>query len=773
MVKVVKTRVEIEGQVHEETVVVDRDEPEAWEPGREFAVVGKPLGRVDGRERVTGAARYTYDVHPPGMLYAAVLRCPHPHARLLSVDTSDAEKLFGVRAVLSRNNAPPIRWYSGASKLFDDELRFAGEEVAAVAADDLHTARQALKLIKAEYQTLPFVLDMEAAITPGAPIIHPEGNILKGDRDEEGELYSRGDVLKGFKSADVTVERTYRTPTALHNSLEPHGAVAMWEGEELTVWESTQGIFSVRGRVAHALDMPESKVRVISEYMGGGFGSKGGALKQTIIAALLAKAARRPVQLMLDRREENLLTGNRGATIQKLKIGAKSDGTLVAIDHEVLYCLGAYGTWTNEVAGPSKELYRCPNVRTNTVGVRVNLGTHAAFRAPGFVEGMFALESAVDELAETLGMDPLEFRRKNHAPKDQVTGNDYTIKPLLECYDKALELMGLDPKSPLPEKCSLPTNGPWRRGIGMAGQLWGGGGGPPAHALVRLNPDGTVEVICGMQDIGTGTKTALSQIAAEELGVPIESVRFRLGDTQKGLYAPESMGSLTIPSIGPAVRMAAADAREQLLQIASHFLESPAHRLSISNGEITIEGRKESAHSIADLLSEIGNYMVSGKGFRGPNPPQPLRTWGAQIAEVEVNVDTGQVRVLRIAAVHDVGRVVNPKGLSSQFHGGILQGLGFGLTEERIVGPDGIVLNPNLQDYKIPTAADIPQMLVQAINRPDTEANHIGSKGAGEPPIIPAAAAIANAIHNATGIHLTQLPATRRRILEALEDRNA
>jgi xanthine dehydrogenase YagR molybdenum-binding subunit len=770
MVKVVKTRVEIEGTVHEETVVVDRDEPEAWEPGRQFGVVGKPLDRVDGRERVTGAAKYTYDIHPPGMLYAAVLRCPHPHARLLSVDTTEAEKLFGVRAVLSRDNAPAIKWHGSSSRLFDDELRFAGEEVAAVAADDLDTARRALKLIKVEYEPLPFVLDMQEAISPGAPQVHPDGNILKGERDEEGELYSRGDIRKGFKSADVIVERTYRTPTALHNSLETHGTVAAWQGDELTLWESTQSVFWVRSRVASTLEMPLSKVHVISEYMGGGFGSKGGASKQTLIAALLSKAARRPVKLMLDRSEENLLAGNRGATIQRLKIGAKSDGTLTAIDHEVLYCMGAYGTWTGEVAGPAKELYKCPNVRTNTVGVRVNLGTHSAFRAPGFVEGMFALESAVDELCEKLGMDGLQFRRKNHAPKDQTTGNDYTAKHLLECYDKVLELMGLDPKSALPAKQTSPSNGPWGQGVGMASQLWSGGGGPPAHAIVRLNADGTVEVMCGTQDIGTGTKTALSQIAAEELGVPFESVRFRLGDTQTGVFAPGSMGSMTIPSVGPAVRMAAADAREQLLQIASHFLEAPAGRLVVADGMITIEGRKESSQSIADLLSEIGDYMITGKGFRGPNPPQPLRTWGAQVAEVEVNVDTGQVRVLRIAAVHDVGRVLNPKGLSSQFHGGITQGLGFGLTEERVVDADGTVLNANLQDYKIPTAADIPHMLVQAIDKADTQANHVGSKGAGEPPIIPTAAAIANAIYNATGMRVLGLPITRRRLLEAIEE---
>lgn len=768
MVKVVKTRVEIEGEVHEETVVIEQDEPQAWKAGREFDVVGKPLNRVDGRERVTGAAKYTYDIHPAGLLYAAVLRSPHPHARVTGLDTSEAEKLPGVRAMLSRDNAPDISWHSGVSKLFGDELRFVGEEIAAVAADDLDTARDALKLIKVEYELLPFVTDLEEAAKPGAPQIHPKGNILKDDDGREGEVYTRGNIDKGFKSADVIVERTYRTPTAMQNSFETHGAVAMWEGDELTIWESTQSIFGVRGRVASVLKMPVSKVRVISEYIGGGFGSKGGTSKYSIIAALLAKATGRPVKLMLDRREENLLAGNRGATIQRLKIGAKRDGTLTAIDLEAIYGMGAYGVWAAVVSGPAQELYKCPNVRTNTVGVRTNLGTHSAFRAPGYVEGTFALESAVDELCDKLGMDPVQFRRKNHAEKDQASGSEYTLKPLLACYDKTLELAALEA---LPAKQSLTGNGSWRRGIGIASQTWGGGGGPPAHALVRINPDGTIEVMSGTQDIGTGTKTALSQIAAEELGVPIESVRFRLGDTQKGPYAPASWGSMTMPSVGPAVRGAAADARQQLLEIASYFMEVPAKSLRLADGAITIEGRQESRRTIEELLSEIGEYMITGKGFRGPNPTQPIRTWGAQIAEVEVNVETGEVRVVRVVAVHDVGRVINPKGLSSQFYGGILQGMGFCLTEERVVdGRTGVMLNANLQDYKIPTVADVPQMLVQGLDVPDTEANHVGSKGAGEPPIIPTAAAIANAIYNAVGVRVTELPVTRRRMLDLMRE---
>jgi xanthine dehydrogenase YagR molybdenum-binding subunit len=765
--RVIKTKVEIEGRVHEETVVVEEEEPQAWEEGHQFSVVGKGVNRVDGRERVTGAARYTYDVSLPGMLSAAVLRSPHAHARIVSIDTSRAAKLPGVRAILTRENAD-IDWYGQVGKLFDSTLRFIGDDVAAVAADDLDTARDALQLIDVEYEVLPALLSIEEASRPGAPEIHPHGNVIQHN-GQNGELYTRGSVEKGFKAAEVIVEGTYRTSTQMHNSLETHGTVAAWEGDELTIWESTQYIFGVRERVARALQMPLSKVHVICEYMGGGFGSKGSTLKQSPIAALLARMAKRPVKLMLDRREENTLAGNRGETVQKIKVGATRDGLLTAIDLEAMTGVGIYATWAASVAGPAQELYKCAHVRTLTLGIRTNMGSQAAFRAPGYVEGMFGLESAIDDLCASLEMDPLEFRRKNHSDIDQGSGQSYSSKHLLACYDRAMELIGMEAGSSLPKLGSLGANGPWRRGIGLASQTWGGGGGPPAHALVRINADGSVEVHCAMQDIGTGTKTALSQVAAEELGVPLESIRFRLGDTQKGPFGPASWGSITTPSVGPAVRMAAADARKQLLEIASYFMETPAASLQLVDGWIITEGRQQGRKALSEILDEIGDYMITGKGYRGPNPTEPIRTWGAQIAEVEVNVETGQVRVLRLAAAHDVGRVINPKGLASQFYGGIFQGMGFGLTEERLVDKaTGRVLNASLDEYKIPTIADVPEMIVEAIGKADTLANHIGSKGSGEPPIIPTAAAIANAVYNATGVRLKALPMTPRRVLDAL-----
>ncbi|MEO5954066.1 MAG: molybdopterin cofactor-binding domain-containing protein, partial [Chloroflexia bacterium] len=418
-------------------------------------------------------------------------------------------------------------------------------------------------------------------------------------------------------------------------------------------------------------------------------------------------------------------------------------------------------------------LYKCANVRTLTIGVRTNAGSHAAFRAPGYVEGTFSLESLIDELCEKLDIDPLDFRKMNHVQVDQSSDLEYSSKYLLESYDLALDLLGMPKDAEMPKRGTLPSNGPWKRGIGMASQTWGGGGGPPAHAMVRFNSDGTIEVQAGSQDIGTGTKTAFAQIAAEEMGVPMDSIRVRVGDTQKVPFGPASWGSITTPSVGPAVRMAAADARKQLLEIASFFMELPAANLTIEDGYVSVEGSKEGRKPIKSILDEVGDYMIIGKGYRGPNPTQQVKTWGVQIAEVEVNVETGQVRLVRIAAVHDVGRVINPKGLHSQFYGGILQGMGYGLTEERIVDKaTGNVLNTGLDDYHIPTIADTPEMLVAAVGKADTLANHVGSKGAGEPPIIPTAAAIGNAIYNATGARVYSLPISSRRMLEALERAN-
>lgn len=756
MPKIVKTTFDFEGRTEEREVIVEGEDIAPYERSRSFAYVGRPVPRIDGPERVSGRARYAADVQMPGMLHTAILRSPHPHARIVAIDARSAAALPGVRAILTHQNAPQISWYLGKSWLLDTVVRFEGEEVAVVAADTPDAAVEAARLIEVTYEPLPFVVDPEQALHPASPLVHPDGNLVGG----EPEIYQRGDVEHGLHEAGVTASLVVRTPVALHNSMEPHGAVAVWDGDRLTIYESTQHIFGVRARVAGVLGLPLANVRVIKQFMGGGFGSKNGAGRYTIFAALLSKMTGRPVRVMLDRRAENLAAGNRSSSVQRLTVGATRDGTLVAIDLDAITGVGAYAGGVMPVGGPARELYRCPNVRTVERGAYTNTGPMSAFRAPGYVEGTVALELAMDGLAERLGLDPLELRRRNDAAGDQPSGRPYSIKQLDRAYEIGAERVGWH------RRAEMPGTGRIRRGLGMASQIWGGAGGPPAYAWVRVNPDGTVEVITGTQDIGTGVRTALAQIAAEEFGIPIERVTVHLGDTENP-YSPLSAGSMTLASVGPAVRMAAADAREQVLEIAASMLEANPKDVRVRDGEIHVAGSPDRTVSWNAVAEKIGNFTIMGKGFRGPNPGDvKMATFGAQFAEVEVDVETGEVRVLRVVAVHECGRVINPLTLGSQIEGGIIQGLGFALTEQRLVDPaTGAVVNANLEEYRIPTSLDLPQIEHVMLEDPDPAVNNLGAKGIGEPPIIPTAAAIANAVSHALGLRVTDLPLTRDRVL--------
>jgi xanthine dehydrogenase YagR molybdenum-binding subunit len=406
----------------DEYQVVEKTSLPRWGSDVELDVVGRPHPRVEGREKVTGSARYSYDVRLPGQLYARVLRSRLPHARIRRIDTTKAETLPGVHAVLSSANAPEIDWYKD-SFLFDRTVRFVGDEVAAVAADSEEIAEDALWLIEVEYEPLPFVADLEAAQRPDAPKLRESGNVAV-----EPKVYERGDLGAGFREADVVVEETYTTQAALHNCLEPHGCTAAWQGDRLTLWDSTQSVFDVRQEVAEKLELPEHHVRVVKQHMGGGFGSKQIAWKHDAIAALLSKQAGRPVQLMLDREAENLAVGNRNPTRQRVRIGAKRDGTLTAISAKIEMAVGAYmvGGEASMVQAAYERLYRCPNVRTEQVAIYTNTGPAVAFRAPGYVEGAFAFESALDQLARELEIDPLDLRLRNYTGEDQKRGVPYT-----------------------------------------------------------------------------------------------------------------------------------------------------------------------------------------------------------------------------------------------------------------------------------------------------------------------------------------------------------
>ncbi len=739
MARLIKTEKEVEGRYTEQWIVVDEDALDQW-PAGPLTIVGQPHPKVDGHIRARGKAEFTADLKLPGMLHAAMLRSPHARARVTRLDLSRALEAPDVRGAIGPDDCHVLTL----------EPAFEGQPVAAVCAETEGAARRALQLIDVEWEPLE-------------PLLDPAEAVRRGEFYGNPRTYERGDVERGLAQADAVVEAEYRTQVVVHNALETHQSVVRWEGDTLEVYVSTQYIWGVRDSVASALGLPQDRVRVVCNYMGGGFGAKNGPGDQTYVAAALATQTGRPVRCALTRREESIVTGNRNATVQRLTVGARSDGTLTALRGEFVNAIGWSG-FSGPTFGPMEMLYACENVRTETYPVRLNLPPNAAFRAPGFAEGTFALECLLDELAARLDLDPLELRRRNHADADLSSGVPYSSKQLLACYDRA------EPWWERRDEVRARSDGPWRWGVGLASQIWYGGGGPPSYAWIRVGSDGRATVVTAMQDIGTGTRTAMAQIAAEELGVPIDWVTVALGDSARGPYASISAGSSTTPSMGPAVRAAAADAKRQIIEIAEQRFELEEGLLDIRNGRLVLADGE--SWPLEEATGLLGDGQILGKGARGPNPTgMRVLTFGVQVAEVAVDIETGEVRVDRVLAVHDVGRVVNPLGARSQVEGGVIQGLGHTFSEERLVDPaTGKVLTQTLDSYRMPTIADVPEIVVELIDAPDEHLTNLGSKGLGEPPIIPTAAAVANAIRDATGADVRALPIGREEMLRALRE---
>ncbi|MFN2628851.1 MAG: xanthine dehydrogenase family protein molybdopterin-binding subunit [Gaiellaceae bacterium] len=737
MARLIRTEKEVEGRYEEVWLVVEEDPLEQW-PAGPLTTVGRPAPRQDALERGRGEARFTADLHFPGMLHTAVLRSPHAHARVRELDLAPALGEPGVRGALG----------PGELEQLTHECGYVGAPVAAVAADPFGQARRALELIDVEWEILE-------------PLIDPDEAVARDQVLQEARSSERGDFERALAGSDLVIEAEYRTQTVLHNSMETHQAVCRWEGETLEVYISTQYIWGIREAVASQLGLPPDRVRVICEYMGGGFGSKNDPGEYTFVAAELAKRTGRAVRCALTRREEHLAAGNRNATIQRLKVGARSDGAIVALGGDFVNAVGWSG-WVAGTDGPMQMLYDCDNVRTTLHGAKLNTAPMKAFRAPGYVEGTFGLECLLDELAAGLGVDPLELRRQNYA--HATDSRPYSSKNLMECYARA------EPHWERRREVRARSDETWKYGVGLASQVWYGGGGPPSYAWIRVGSDGRATVVTAMQDIGTGSRTAMAQIAAEELGVPLDRVRVELGDSARGPFASISAGSSTTPSMGPAVRAAAADARRQILEIAAQRYDLEERVLEIRGG-IVVSADGNLSTPLEEVVGLLDAAQVLGKGARGPNPTgMQVLTFGCQVAEVAVDVETGEVRVLRVAAIHDVGRVINPLGASSQVEGGIIQGIGHTLSEERLLDAEtGIPLTQSLDAYRMPTIADVPEIITELIDAPDQHLTNLGAKGLGEPPIVPTAAAIANAIRDATGADIRSLPITRDEMLKALK----
>jgi xanthine dehydrogenase YagR molybdenum-binding subunit len=781
----ISTTIEVEGREETRVVEIPDRTLQPWGADAALDIVGKAVPRIDAKDKVTGSAVYTSDRSAPGMLHAVLVRSAIPRGVAKTIDLAPALAIRGVIDAIAFADLPrsgkPIR--TGGVHFLDPEITYAGQPIACVCAETMGQARAAAHAVRVEYEPLPFAATAERAIAADAPRVRLKGgNISRSSPD----VCARGDADRGLAEADVVVRGRYTTSSALHSAMEPHGALAEWNGDQLTIHEGTQGIFAVRDEVAAALGMPKSRVRVVMEHMGGGFGAKNHAGSYTFAAAILARRTGRPVRCVLDRAGEQVDTGHRAPATLDVTLGAKRDGRLTAIVVDALVDQGISG-WESSTAKIFHELYACPNVRTSETFAYTNTQAMRAFRGPGHTEGAFALERAMDELARQLGMDPLALRLRNYADHDQEKSRPYSSNSLAKCLEEGARRFGWgDRRSRSRDagRVAMMTQNPgsgsnfpaggapqprFRRGFGVAAQIWPAGGGPPAYATIRIHPDGSVDVLTGTQDLGTGARTILAQVAAEALGARLADVRVILGDTERTPYTPNSWGSQTTPTVAPAVRMAAEEARCGLLEAASEILGIAVERLDVKHGMI-VPCTGAPAVPIADITSQLGDVTIMGNGSRGPNERGVgLMTFGAQFAEVEVDSWTGNVRVVRLTAVHDVGRVLNPLLARSQLEGGIIQGLGLALMEERIIDERlGLPLNAGLHDYKVPTMADVPEIDATCLDLVDTVANPVGARGLAEPPIIPTAPAIANAVSDALGVAMNDLPLAPWRVLGTL-----
>jgi xanthine dehydrogenase YagR molybdenum-binding subunit len=757
--------------LHEEARQVPLSEPPVLPINEKLEYIGKPTQRWDGHFKVSGQAKYTADIQLPGMLYAVFVNANVPHAKVVSVDTSAAEKYPGVKSV------QVIQHILGNAELRDPKLetpsrypivRYAGQPIAAVAATSPHVAEEAAKLVKVQYDLMPFVVDLQTARQPDSPKVYPGAADEAGSAGGGGgphnvpqtgnihgpaEHTKGGDIAQGFKDADVVVEGRYITQVQTHSALETHGVVADWKPGMLTVWASTQGTASVRDEYAEYFKIPKTQVRVITEFMGGGFGAKFGAGNPGIVAAQLSQKAGAPVRLMLDRKEEHLSVGNRPDSDQVLRIGAKKDGTLTAI-HLTSYGTAGCGTGAG-CAGPATNMYKYGALYTAENDVFINAGPAAAFRAPGHPQGAFALEQAVDELAEKLQIEPLNLR--DRIDENSVRRVERQVVRESALWKSRNPVAGAD-------------KGPIKRGVGMAQSVWYRFISMDSSAEVRIHRDGSVEVRSAVQDLGTGIKTVLAQILAEDYGMMPSQVSVKVGDTDYPI-GPNSGGSVTTASLTPAVRDASYQAKQKFLANVAPGLGTTAGDLEIVRGEVRSKSGKMQPISFKRAASKMTTDQITAQATRIPDYDKAnYQTYGG-VSVVEVHVDTemGRIHIPKVLAVHDCGRPMNPTQVISQINGGTIQGISYTLYEQRHLDPNtGNMVNANLEQYKIAGSREIPELdvrLVESyIGQSSTDASGIG-EAAG---IVAVGAAIGNAFYNATGYRIRQCPMTPTQVLMAL-----
>lgn len=702
--------------------------PDPWDLDTKFSVVGESHPRLDAVQKVTGRAKYTYDIRFPGLIYAKMLRSPYASAKVLKVDTSKAEALPGVLH----------------TETFKQQIRYAGQAVAGVAAQSEEILDDALALIDVEYEVLDCVVTVDDARKTDAPQVLTNGpNEAKGR--PRGSLKR---VQEAHGEADALVQAEYRTQVQTHSCLETHGVVCKWDGDDLTVWSSTQGTFSVRGAMARSLRIKENSVTVITEHMGGGFGSKFGVSGWDAFCARAARKTNRPCRYMLDRREEHLIAGNRPDSIQQCRFSAKKDGTLMGAE---VRAWGTAGVGRGAgVANPAIYAFRA--TFSDQRDVRTNAGSARAFRAPRHPQGIFALEGMMDELAEKLGIDPLEFRKKNDPhPVRQAE------------YDIGAKAIGWGRR-----KKSGAGDGRIRRGLGMAATRWAHNGRPGCIVNCRIGKDGSVLLVNGAQDLGTGTRTVIGIVGAEELALPLSAVEVRLGHTTDP-YGHGSGGSVTTPSMAPAVRLAAWNAKRQLLDHVAQAVGGDAGKMDLKDGKVVGAPRPLTFQQACGLMpvaaiEATGNAEAKYFGLARYTG----EVAGVQFAEVEVDTETGAVKVVKLVAVQDCGQVVNELAAKSQIMGGVIQGISYALFEDRLLDKaTGNMLNANLLDYKIAGVMEMPEIVTIPFSVAQGQ-TIAGASSLGEPPTVPTAGAIGNAVANALGVRVRSLPITPDKVLAAL-----
>jgi xanthine dehydrogenase molybdenum-binding subunit len=750
-------------------------------------VVGKPIKRIDGIDKVTGAAKYATDITLDNMLYAKLLRSPHAHARVTHIDTTAAEKLPGVKAVASILEVPKVLqyWYFLRTEkkekqiyLLDNIVRFIGDPVLAVAAVDEETANKALSLITVTYEKLPDLQDPVAALEEDSLKIHSKGNVAM--KAEKGF----GDIQEGFNRADIIVENTYHTSKQKHASLEPIGScVAHYQSDKsLTVFSSTQLPHWSRHYLAGALGMPINKVRVIKPYTGGAFGGRCGLIHGLeVMCSWLSRKALRPVRLSFSREEDFIATESRHPMTIKMKTGATKEGIITANDVKIIADVGGYGThYIGVIAdclSTGGALYNIPNYQFSGTAVYTNKSLCGALRGYGNPQMNFAQESQVDIIAEKLGLDPLEIRLKNYRPKgemDPVLNEEIQSNGLPECLEKGAAESDWDAK-----RRQLPGTAAKKRGIGLSIMLHGTGAAgalpDPASATVMINADGSVNLLTAAADEGQGNRTVLAQVASEVLGIDVEKITVSDTDTAVTPLDCGTHGSRQAYSGGLAVQKAATQAREKMLSFAAKILDVKQEQLGIEKERVFDLSDPENNIPIPDLMrqTQIGDMSLCEQvigSFSGIASAMP-GYYGAIFAEVEVNTETGEVRVTKLTSAFDVGRALNPDFVEGQITGGGAMGIGFALTEGLMV-KDGHILNGNLTDYRLLRACDVPE-IVPIIVESNEPTGPFGAKGVGEGAMVNVASAIANAIFHASGVRLTDLCMTPENILQKLEEKTA